>query len=69
MCVCVCVSVCARVRARVCASVFSPEFIGRRALIISHDHTHHLNVVIVSTKHLLHVYHCQQSILVQFNVH
>ena len=23
-----------------------------------------LNVVIVSTKHLLHVYHCQQSILV-----
>ena len=28
-----------------------------------------LNVVIVSTKHLLHVYHCQQSILVQFNVH
>ena len=28
-----------------------------------------LNVVIVSTKHLLHVYHCQQSILVEFNAH
>ena len=28
-----------------------------------------LNVVIISTKHLLHVYYCQQSILVQFNVH
>ena len=28
-----------------------------------------LNVVIVSTKRLLHVYYCQQSILVQFNVH
>ena len=27
-----------------------------------------LNVVIVSTKRLLHVYYCQQSILVQFNV-
>ena len=27
-----------------------------------------LNVVIVSTKHLLHVYHCHQSILAQFNV-
>ena len=28
-----------------------------------------LNVVIISTKHLLRVYHCQQSILAQFNVH
>ena len=28
-----------------------------------------LNVVIVTTKHLFHVCHCQQSILVQFNVH
>ena len=28
-----------------------------------------LNVVIVTTKHLLRVCHCQQSILVQFNVH
>ena len=37
-------------------TVFSPEFTGQRAQIISHDHTHHiLNVVIVSTKCLLHV--------------
>ena len=28
-----------------------------------------LIVVIVSTKHLLHVYHCQQNILVEFNIH
>ena len=28
-----------------------------------------LNVVIVSTKHLLHVCYCQQSILAQFNLH
>ena len=25
-----------------CRVVFSPEFTGRRAQIISHDHTHHL---------------------------
>ena len=27
-----------------------------------------LNVVIVSTKHLLHVYHCQQSILLNVGI-
>ena len=42
-----------------CCAVFSPEFTGQR--------TH--NIFNISTKHLLHVYHCQQSILVKFNVH
>ena len=28
-----------------------------------------LNLVIVSTKQFLHVYHCQQNIVVKFNVH
>ena len=28
-----------------------------------------LNVVIVTNQHLLQVYHCQQSILVELNVH
>ena len=27
-----------------------------------------LNVVIVTTKHLLHAYHCQQSISVKLNI-
>jgi len=31
--------------------------------MISHDHTPHLEcIVIVSTKHLLHVYYCQQAV-------
>ena len=37
-------------------TVFSPEFTGQRAKIISHDHTPHLEcIVIVTTKRLLHV--------------
>ena len=44
--------------------MFSPEFIGQRVQIISMTTPLILNVVIVSTKPLLHVYHCQQSILV-----
>ena len=40
--------------------MFSPEFTGQRAQIISHDHTHHLECVIVSTKHLLQVYFLAQ---------
>ena len=44
-------------------AVFSPEFLGRRAQIISVTTPLILNVVILSTKHLLHVYHCQQRVL------
>ena len=45
--------------------MFSSEFTDQRAQLIPHDHAPHLEcIVIVSTKHLLHVYHCQQSILV-----
>ena len=47
------------------SSVFSPEFLGRRAQIMSMTTPLILNVVILSTKHLLHVYHCQQRILSQ----
>ena len=51
------------------SAAFSPEFTGQRAQIISMTTPLILNVVIVSTKHLLHVYHCQQNILVEFNIH
>ena len=46
-------------------AVFSPEFLGQRAQIISVTTPLILNVVILSTKRLLHVYHCQQRILSQ----
>ena len=49
-------------------SIFSPEFTGQRAQLVSRDHAPHLDIVIGSTMHLLHVYLCQQSILVKFNV-
>ena len=49
-------------------SIFSPEFTGQRAQLVSRDHAPHLDIVVVSTMQLLHVYLCQQSILVKFNV-
>ena len=42
-------------------AMFSPEFTGQRAQMISRNHALILNTVIVSTKHLLHVCHCEQS--------
>ena len=41
------------------SSVFSPEFIGQRAQIVSMTMPLILNVEIVSTKHWLHAYHYQ----------
>ena len=51
-------------------TVFSPEFTSQKAQILYPMTTRLiLNVVIASTKHLLHVCYYQQSILAQFNVH